>query len=102
MRSAELYYVFAIALALSSCSANYDCRSKPVHDKLFSILRDNFYDVISKSDEPSLKGIATVAGLDRMFAVCWWPAPAVSKDRGLLWIGQSRAPSLARAGHEGA
>ena len=40
--------------------------------------------------------------LDRMFAVCWWPAPAVSKDRGLLWIGQSRAPSLARAGHEGA
>ena len=66
MRSAELYYVFAIALALSSCSANYDCRSKPVHDKLFSILRDHFYDVISKSDEPSLKGIATVAGL----AVC--------------------------------
>jgi riboflavin biosynthesis pyrimidine reductase len=40
--------------------------------------------------------------LDRMFAVCWWPAPAVSKDRGLLWIGQSRAPSLARAAHEGA
>ena len=43
-----------------------------------------------------------IATLDRMFAVCWWPAPAVSKDRGLLWIGQSRAPSLARAGHEGA
>ena len=68
MRSAELYYVFAIALALSSCSANYDCRSKPVHDKLFSILRDNFYDVISKSDEPSLKGIATVAGLAGLVA----------------------------------
>jgi hypothetical protein len=63
MRSAELYCVFAIALALSSCSANYDCRSKAVHDKLFSILRDNLYDVISKSDEPSLKGIATMAGL---------------------------------------
>ena len=52
------------------------------------------------SDEDFL-GEQTYA-LDRMFAVCWWPAPAVSKDRGLLWIGQSRAPSLARAGHEGA
>jgi hypothetical protein len=28
--------------------------------------------------------------------------PAVSNDRGVLWIGQSRAPSLARASHEGA
>jgi hypothetical protein len=62
MRSIRLWS-FAIALAFSGCSAGYDCRSKAVHDKLFSILRDNFYDVLGKADEPSLRGIAAVAGV---------------------------------------
>lgn len=64
MRSAGLHFAaLAITFALSSCFANYDCRSKVVQEKLFTILRDNFYDVISKSDEPSMKDIAAVAGV---------------------------------------
>jgi hypothetical protein len=62
MRTTQVY-LFAIALALSGCSAGYDCRTKAVHEKLFSILRDNFYEVLRKSDEPGLKGLATMAGL---------------------------------------
>jgi hypothetical protein len=61
-------WLFAIALALSGCSAGYDCRSKAVHDKLFSILRDNFYDVLSKADDPSLRGIAAIAGVAGLVA----------------------------------
>ncbi len=61
MRSMRSVLLVA-ALALSSCAASYDCRSKPVHDKLFSILRDNFYDVLAKTDEPGLRGLATLAG----------------------------------------
>ncbi len=54
--------ILAAGLALSSCAASYDCRSKPVHDKLFSVLRDNFYDVLAKTDEPGLRGLAALAG----------------------------------------
>jgi hypothetical protein len=61
MRSKGLFLV-AVALALSSCAPRYDCRTKSVHDRLFAILRDNFYDVLSKTDQPELKGLAALAG----------------------------------------
>ena len=46
----------------------YDCRSKSVHDKLFSILRDNFFDVISRTNEPALSGLAAAAGFVGLIA----------------------------------
>ena len=67
MRSMRLW-LLAIAVALSGCSPTCDCRSKAVHDKLFSMLRDNFYDVLGKTDEPSLRGIAAIAGVAGLVA----------------------------------
>jgi hypothetical protein len=55
-------FLFAAALVLSSCAPHYDCRTKSVHDRLFSTLRDNFYDVLGKTNEPALKSLATLAG----------------------------------------
>ena len=65
MRAAQVY-LFVVALALSGCSSGYDCRTKAVQDRLITILRDNFYDVLRKSDAPGLEGLtamAAVAGL---------------------------------------
>jgi hypothetical protein len=80
---------------------------KPVDENVLRHLGQHLIDGLmtefrNRCREPELELKPKIDELDRMFAVCWWPAPAVSKDRGLLWIGQSRAPSLARAGHEGA
>jgi hypothetical protein len=60
--SVILAFAFAFAFALASCAPRYDCRTKSVQDRLFVILRDNFYDVLSKTDQPELKGLAVLAG----------------------------------------
>jgi len=60
--------VVAAALALSGCSQKYDCRAPAVQDKLFSNLRDNFFDVIGKTNEPALNGLAAVAGFAGLIA----------------------------------
>lgn len=63
MRSMRFWgSILAAGLALSSCASSYDCRSKPVHDRLFSILRDNFFDVLGKTHEPGLQSLAALAG----------------------------------------
>jgi hypothetical protein len=61
-------FLFAAALALTSCAPAYDCRSKAVQERLFAILRDNFYDVSAKSDGPALRGVATLAGIAGLVA----------------------------------
>jgi hypothetical protein len=63
MRSRGLIVIVAFALALTSCAPRYDCRTKSVHDRLFTILRENFYGVLSKTDQPELKGLAALAGI---------------------------------------
>ncbi len=63
MRFRGLSVILAFALALASCAPRYDCRTKSVQDRLFVILRDNFYDVLSKTDQPELKGLAVLAGV---------------------------------------
>ena len=45
MRAAQVY-LFVVALALSGCSSGYDCRTKAFQDRLITILRDNFYEVL--------------------------------------------------------
>ncbi len=62
MSSRGLFLVAALAIALSSCAPRYDCRTKSVQDKLFAIMRDNFYGVLTKTDQPELKGLAALAG----------------------------------------
>jgi hypothetical protein len=61
-RGLSAILAFAFAFALASCAPRYDCRTKSVQDRLFVILRDNFYDVLSKTDQPELKGLAVLAG----------------------------------------
>ena len=67
MRAAQVY-LFVVALALSGCSSGYDCRTKAVQDRLITILRDNFYDVLGKSDAPGLRGLAAMAGVAGLIA----------------------------------
>lgn len=60
--------VVALSLALSACAPKYDCGSPSVRDKLFSSLRDNFFDVIGKTNEPALSELAAVAGFAGLIA----------------------------------
>jgi hypothetical protein len=62
MPSRGLFIGVAFALALSSCAPRYDCRTRSVQDRLFITLRDNFYDVLTRTDQPELKGLAALAG----------------------------------------
>ena len=88
MRSMRFWgSILAAGLALSSCASSYDCRSKPVHDRLFSILRDNFFDVLGKTHEPGLQSLAALAGFVGLVAGV---AGAMRMDR--------EAPELHRAG----
>jgi len=67
MRAAQVY-LFVVAVVLSSCSPSYDCRTKAVQDRLIAVLRDNFYDVLRKSDAPGLRGLAAMAGVAGLVA----------------------------------
>ena len=53
----------AAAIALAGCSNGYDCRTKAVHEKVFKILNDNFFNVITRTNQPTLTGIAALAGV---------------------------------------
>ena len=67
MRS-KLLCVAAAVITLAGCSNGYDCRTKSAHDKVLGILRDNFFNVIAKTNQPTLTGIAALAAVTGLVA----------------------------------
>ena len=67
MRS-KLLCVAAAVIILAGCSSGYDCRTKSAHEKVLGILRDNFFNVIAKTNQPTLTGIAALAGVAGLVA----------------------------------
>jgi hypothetical protein len=67
MRS-KLLCVAAAVITLAGCSNGYDCRTRSAHDKVLGILRDNFFNVIAKTNQPTLTGIAALAAVTGLVA----------------------------------
>ena len=67
MRS-KLLCVAAAVITLAGCSNGYDCRTKSANDKVLGILRDNFFNVIAKTNQPTLTGVAALAGVAGLVA----------------------------------
>jgi hypothetical protein len=68
MRIKFLCAAAVAAMTLAGCSSGYDCRTKKAHEKVLSILRDNFFNVVAKTSQPTLTGIAALAGVAGLVA----------------------------------
>jgi len=50
-----------LALALTGCGESYDCKNKLVQDKVLATLKNNFFNVLGKSNQPAMQGISALA-----------------------------------------